>query len=121
MRNEETAAALLEILYELERIGVTDVAAEELKTAQRFQSGAYLLRSQSQQAFASLPGTYWVVGMPPKAVSEFVPKVNAVTAEQVREAAKKLFTSGNQTIVVVGDEKVEMELEQVGQVREVKG
>ncbi|MFL5343993.1 MAG: M16 family metallopeptidase [Hyalangium sp.] len=120
VRNEVTAAALLEIIYELDRLGVTDVGAEELKTAQRFQSGTYLLRSQSQDAFAFLLGTYWVVGMPPEAVGEFVPKVNAVTAEQVREAGKKLFSSGSQTIVVVGDEKVKAELEQFGPVRVVK-
>jgi zinc protease len=120
VRNEVTAAALLEIIYELDRMGVTDVAADELKTAQRFQSGSFLLRSQSQDAFAALLGSYWVVGLPPEAVSEFVPKVNAVTAEQVREAGKKLFSSGSQTIVVVGDEKVKAGLEQFGPVREVK-
>ena len=120
VRNEVTAAALLEILYELDRMGVTDVGADELKTAQRFQSGVYLLRSQSQDAFTALLGSYWVVGMPPEAVGEFVPKVNAVTAQQVREAGKKLFASGSQTIVVVGDEKVKAELEQFGPVREVK-
>jgi zinc protease len=120
VRNEVTAAALLEIIYELDRMGVTDVSADELKRAQRFQSGFYLLRSQSQDAFASLLGSYWVVGMPPEAVGEFVPKVNAVTVEQVREAGKTLFASGSQTIVVVGDEKVKAELEQFGPVREIK-
>ena len=46
--------------------------------------------------------------------------MNAVTVAQAREAGRKLFASSNQTIVVVGDDKVKAELEQFGPVRVVK-
>jgi zinc protease len=120
VRNEVTAATLMEILYELDRMGTTSVSAEELRTAQRLQTGFYLMQSQYQDAVAHALGTNWVRGLPPAFLSEYVTKVNAVTAEQVREVGRKLFASSGQTIVVVGDEKVRAELEQFGMVRDVK-
>jgi zinc protease len=120
VRNEVTAATLLELIYELDRMGATDVTAEDLKTAQRLETGKYLLANQSQGWLAYLLGTNWVKGLPPEFLGEYVPKVHTVTAAQVREAGRKLFASSNQTIVVVGDDKVKAELEQFGPVRVVK-
>lgn len=120
VRNEVTAATLLELIYELDRMGATDVTDEDLKTAQRLQTGKYLLANQSQGRLAYLLGANWVKGLPPEFLGEYVPKVNAVTVAQVREAGRKLFSSSSQTIVVVGDEKVKAELEQFGPVRVVK-
>ena len=60
--------------------------------------------------------TNWVNGLPPEALGEFVTKVNAVTAEQVREAGRSFYPSARQTVVVVGDEpKVKAELAQFGE------
>lgn len=120
VRNEVTAAALMEVLYELDRMGTTDVTAEDLKIAQRAEVGSYLLDNQWQWAVANVLCTNWVKGLPPEFMGEYVPKVNTVTAEQVRAAGRKLFASSTQTIVVVGDEKVKAELEQFGPVREIK-
>jgi len=54
-------------------------------------------------------------GLPPEALGEFVTKVNAVTADQVREAGRSFYPSAMQTVVVVGDEpKVKAELQQFG-------
>ena len=63
----------------------------------------------------------WVNGLPPEALGEFVSKVNAVTADQVREAGRAFFPSARQTVVVVGDEaKVKAELAQFGEVSVVQ-
>ncbi len=105
VRNEVTAGALLEIFYELDRMGATLPTEDELARAKRYQSGIFLLRNASQGALAFTLATNWVNGLPPAALSEFVPKVNAVTAEQVREVGRKLFTSRSQTVVVGGDTK----------------
>ena len=119
VRNEVTAAALVEIFCELDRMGTTDVTDEELTGAKRLQTGLYLLRNQVQGSFASALATYWVKGMPPEFLSEYVGKVNAVTAAAVREAGRTLFPSRLQTVVVVGDESVRKELLQLGAVRNV--
>jgi zinc protease len=115
VRNEVTGAALLEMFYELDRMGATLPTAEELSRAKRYQAGLYLIRNQIQGTVAQTLATNWVNGLPPEALGEFVTRVNAVTAEQVRDAGRTYYPSGLQTVVVVGDEpKVKAELAQFG-------
>ena len=103
VRNEVTGAALLEIFYELDRAALTDPTAEELERAKRYQRGLYLLRNQVQTTVAQTLANLWVKGLPPEFLSDFVPKVDAVTAEEARAAGQKLFTSRRQTVIVSGD------------------
>jgi len=115
VRTEVTAASLLEMFYELDRMGATLPSAEELARAKRYQGGLYLLRNQIQGSVAQTLATNWVNGLPPDALGEFVPTVNAVTAEQVRDAGRAFYPSAMQTVVVVGDEpKVKAEVAQFG-------
>jgi zinc protease len=104
VRNEVTGAALLEIFYELDRMGSTLATDEELSRAKRFQSGLYLLRNQIQGSVARTLAANWAKGLPPEALGEFVTKVNAVTAEEVRAVGRAVFPSATQTVVVVGEE-----------------
>ena len=121
VRNEVTAATLLEVFYELDRMAATKPTAEELAGAKRYQGGLYLLRNQVQGAVASTLARNWVNGLPPEALAEFVPKVNAVTAEGVQAAGRKHFLSSSQTVVVVGDAKqIKPQLELFGAVKETK-
>jgi predicted Zn-dependent peptidase len=116
VRTEVTAAALTEMFYEQDRMAATLPTAEELERAKRYQGGLYLLRNQIQGAVAQLLASNWVNGLPPSALGEFVSKVNAVSAEQVREAGRAYFPSSRQTVVVVGDEpKLKQELAQFGE------
>jgi predicted Zn-dependent peptidase len=115
VRNEVTAAALLEMFYEFDRMGATPPSDEEMSRAKRYQGGLYLLRNQIQGSVARTLATNWVNGLPPEALGEFVTKVNAVTAEQVRAAGRSFYPSATQTVVVVGEEaKVKAELAQFG-------
>ncbi len=83
--------------------------------AKRYQTGLYLLRNQIQGSVARTLARNWVDDLPPEALGEFVTKVEAVTAEQVREVGRKVFPSATQTIVVVGDEaKIREELAPFG-------
>ena len=66
---------------------------EELSRAKRYQGGLYLLRNQIQSAVAQTLASNWVNGLPPEALGEFVTKVNAVTADQVRAAGRTFFPS----------------------------
>ena len=121
VRNEVTAAALLEVFYELDRMAATTPTPDELAGAKRYQAGLYLLRNQIQDAVSSTLARNWVNGLPPEALGEFVTKVNAVTADGVRAAGRKHFLSGSQTVVVVGDAKeARPQLELFGPVKEAK-
>jgi len=118
VRTEVTAATLLEVFYELDRMGATTVTAEELARAKRYQSGLYVLRNALQGALASTLASDWVDGLPPTALVEFVPKVDAVTAEQVREVGRRLFSSRGQTVVIGGDAaKIAADVAEFGEVK----
>ena len=121
VRNEVTAATLVEVFYELDRMAATKPTAEELAGAKRYQGGLYLLGNQVQAAVAGTLARNWLNGLPPEALCEFVTKVNAVTAEGVQAAGRKYFGSGSQSVVVVGDAKeVRPQLELFGAVKDVK-
>jgi predicted Zn-dependent peptidase len=119
VRSDVTAAALTEMFYEQDRLASTTPTEEELSRAKRYQAGLYLLRNQIQGAVAQTLAANWVNGLPPGALGEFVTKVNAVTAAQVREAGRAFYPSSRQTVVVVGDAaKVKDELSPFGEVTE---
>jgi predicted Zn-dependent peptidase len=121
VRTEVTAATLTEMFYELDRMGATAPSDEELSRAKRYQGGLYLLRNQIQGSVAQTLASNWVRGLPPEALGEFVSKVNAVSADQVRAAGRAYFPSSRQTVVVVGDEApVKAELAQFGEATVVK-
>ncbi len=118
VRTEVTAATLLEVFYELDRMGATTVTPEELARAKRYQSGQYVLDNAMQDALAGTLATDWVNGLPPAALAEFVPKVDAVTAEQVREVGRRLFSSRSQTVVIGGDAaKISADVAEFGEVK----
>jgi YVTN family beta-propeller protein len=116
VRNEVTGASLLEIFYELDRMATTLPGDEELTKAKRYQAGLYLLRNQIQNALARTLASNWINGLPPEALGEFVAKVNAVGAADVRRVGRH-FSSARQTVVAVGEEaSVKAELAPFGEV-----
>jgi zinc protease len=67
VRSDVTGASLLEMFYELDRMGATAATPEELSRAKRYQAGLYLLRNQIQGAVAQTLASNWVNGLPPEA------------------------------------------------------
>lgn len=117
VRNEVTAGTLLEIFYELDRMGATTPKDEELSRAKRFVSGLFLLRNEIDGGLARTLSSNWVRGLPLKALSEYVPKVNAVSAGDTVEVGRKYMTSRSQIVVIGGDAKsVRPAVEQFGPV-----
>ena len=103
MRNDVTGAALKEYFHEFTRIGNEPVSDEELTMNKRYVAGNFLLENQLQRAVAGTLATYWLIGLPPEFLAQYVPAIQKVTAEQVREVGKKYFNPAIQSIVVVGD------------------
>ena len=120
VRNEVTAATLLEIFYELDRLGATLPEEEELQRAKRYLRGIYLLKNETNSALAGTLAQYWVNGLPPQALADYVPKVQAVTKDDVRRIGKSYFRSRDQAVVVSGDaEEVRESLALFGPVKDV--
>ncbi len=105
VRNEVTGASLKEFQSEFARLGTEPVPAQELEDNKRYVAGGYLLNNQMQAAVAGTLASNWLVGLPAEFLGEYVPKVRAVTAEQVQAMGAKYYDPKQQSIVVVGDGK----------------
>jgi zinc protease len=103
VRNAVTGPSLTEFMNEYKRIGSDLVPQDELVMHKRYVAGGYLISNQMQRAVAGTLANNWLVGLPAEFLGEFVPKIEKVTPEQVREVSKKYFAPERQTIVVVGD------------------
>lgn len=105
VRNEVTGAALDEFFSEYKRIGSEQVGAKEMEMNKRYVAGGYMISNQLQRAVAGTLASNWLVGLPAEFLGEYVPRIQKVTPEQVREVAKKYYAPEQQSIVVVGDQK----------------
>jgi zinc protease len=115
VRNEVTGVALAEFMREYAQLGSTLVHEDELELTKRYLAGGYLLLNQQQAQVASTLADYWLVGLPPQTLSDYVPKLQAVTAAQVQMMARKYFAPKDQSIVVVGDATVLPQLKPYGE------
>ncbi len=99
-----TADAVKDALAELEGLrGVRPVSSSELGLAKaaltrgyprNFETAGQVARAVAQLALYGLPDTYF---------QEFVPKVNAVTGDEVTRVAANCLNPGRFTTLVVGD------------------
>jgi len=103
VRNEVTGAALGEFFNEYKRIGSELIGPDEMRMHKRYVAGGYLLSNQMQRAVASTLAANWLVGLPAEFLAQYVPLMEKVTPEQVRDVSKKYFAPERQAIVVVGD------------------
>jgi zinc protease len=114
VRNEATGAALAQFIREFALLGSKPVSDDELAQTKHYLAGGYLLFNQQQAQVAAALADYWLVGLPPQTLSDYVPKVQGVTASQVQAMAKKYFAIKDQSIVVVGVADVKSQLAPYG-------
>lgn len=101
--SEVTAPALLEMRYELGRMGVVPPTESEVDTVRRYAIGSLLISTGSQTGLASQLasvaayglGMDWLVGHPARLAE--------VTADHVADAARLFFSPPRYTGVIVGD------------------
>ncbi len=105
VRNEVTGAALTEYFNEYKRIGSELVSSDEMTMNKRYVAGGYLISNQLQNAVANTLAQNWLIGLPPEFLGQYVPLIQKVTPQQVRDVSKKYFAPESQSIVVVGDPK----------------
>jgi zinc protease len=105
VRNEVTGAALKEYVSEYTRFGTDLVPEDEMAMNKRYVAGGYLISNQLQFSVAQTLASNWLVGLPPEFLGNYVPLIQKVTAEQVREMGRKYFDPKTQSIIVVGDGK----------------
>ncbi|MFV0388020.1 MAG: M16 family metallopeptidase [Pyrinomonadaceae bacterium] len=100
---EATGASIKEILFEIDRLKNAPPTAAEMQGIKNFMIGIYTLQNSSRNGvlYKLADTDYNELGA--KSIDEYVSKVDAVTAKDVQDMAKKYLSQNKMTIVVVGD------------------
>ena len=121
VRNEVTGPTILEMLYELDRMRVEPVTAEELESAKTYSIGGMELELESQISLAGRISTIYVDDLSRDFLQTFRDRVAALTPAEVQRSAAHYFDTYRSAIVVVGDYKqIKDQIAPFGDVRVVK-
>ena len=111
-RNEVTDSAIVQFLYEFDRITKDLVTEEELELNKASMAGSFARRLESPRTIASYALNIFRNDLPPDYYQTYLQKLNAVTREDILEVAKKYITPDNLNIIVVGSTDVIPTIEQ---------
>ncbi len=103
VRNEVTGPTLLEMFYEIDRMRVAPVADEELSAAKTYSVGNFSIELASQSGLASRINTIYTFDLPHDFITNFRPRIESLTPNDIQRAAAKYFDTYRMAIVVVGD------------------
>lgn len=104
VRTEVTGETLLEVFYELDRLGISGVGPDELDKAKRKLSGRVLFGTLSLDGFSRTLASGWIRGQTPDELPRRIRKIQALTAGDVRGAARRYLNPRDFTVVAVGNE-----------------
>lgn len=102
VRNEVTDSSVVEMLKELDRIRTENVAPETLELAKAAYLGSFVMALESPQTIARFALDIELNDLPNDYYENYLKKINAVTADDVKRAANMYFEKDNARIVVVG-------------------
>ena len=103
VRNEVTADAIKEILFEMQRMVDEKVNEKELQRVKNSIKGSFSRRLENPQTIASFALNISRFDLPKDYYNTYLKKVEAVTLEDVQKAAKTYLKPKNAHIIVVGD------------------
>ncbi|HEX8183375.1 MAG TPA: pitrilysin family protein [Blastocatellia bacterium] len=102
-RNAVTLPAIKEMLAEFDRMRNETVSAEELQNAKNYLNGSFSIVVSTQGGIAGGIAQTYMLGLGSDYLARYRARIEAVTAEQVRQAARKYMNRDGAVIVVVGD------------------
>jgi len=103
VRNEVTDTSITLILGELNRMISEEVTDEELETVKNYMTGVFPLQLETANAVASRVINLKLYNLPKDYYSKYISAINALTKQDILDAAKKYINPENITIVVSGD------------------
>jgi predicted Zn-dependent peptidase len=98
-----TGPALVEIRYELQRMLAGPIDDDELTSAKRYLSGTLSMSIQTQAGLAGYLGTLAASDLPIEYLRDFPVAVDALTEDDVVDAARAYLDPRKLTTVMVGD------------------
>jgi zinc protease len=104
----KTDSALIEFFRELNRIRDEKVSDAELERAKNYVALGIPRDFETVQDVASQIETLQLYGLPISYLNSYVPRIMAVTADDVQRVAREYVRPGRAAVVVVGDlQKIE--------------
>ncbi|HJU31980.1 MAG TPA: pitrilysin family protein [Hyphomicrobiaceae bacterium] len=104
-KNEEIANSMEVIKGELKRIAADGPTEKELRDAKDYLTGSFALRFDSNAKIANQLLWFWQEGLDPGYVDRRNAEIEAVTLEDARRAAKRLFEGQEPIVTIVGKPK----------------
>ncbi len=115
---KDTAAALREVVNEVERLRKEPPGAEELSGIERYVAGTFVLQNSSRAGIIGQLRFVDLYRLPSDWLRTYVQRVEAVKPADVTRITRKYLDPARMTLVVVGDRKVvEDSLKQFGPVK----
>ncbi len=112
VKTEVTGPALKELMHELERAVAEPLSQAELEKGKALLAFDLIQAFQHASSAALALGDLFLYDLPLDEFRTHVPRLRALTAEQVQAAARRVLTPGSMTITVVGDaSKIESQLQ----------
>ena len=102
VRNAVTDSAVIEMLNEIRKMRTDLVSEEDLKNAKAKYIGNFVMQIEKPSTVASYALRTETQNLPDDFYENYIKNVNAVTPEDIRNAAQKYFKSDNSRIVIVG-------------------
>ena len=103
MKSDVTAAAVREILGEIERMRRDEIGDQELTLATSYLDGVFPIRYETTSAIAAALANLVVHSLPDDYYDRYRERVRAVTTQDVLRAAQTHLHPDQLRIVVVGD------------------
>ncbi len=101
--NEVTAAALVELRYEIARLATAGVSEEELQAARKYLIGTFLFQTATQASLASTLAALAATGVDPGYLSGHPARLARLEKSEVDAAARRYFSPSRLATVVVGE------------------
>ncbi len=105
VRNEVTDSAVAEVLGEIRRIRTAPVTADELALAKNYMAGSFARGLEDPRTVARFALNTYLNDLPEDHYASYLKRLDAVTAEQVQQAAVRFLHPDSCTVLVVGDKQ----------------
>ena len=101
-KNEQIAQSLDVIRAEIKRMATDGPTEKELKDAKDYLTGSFALRFDSNAKIANQLLWFWQEDLGPGYVDRRNAEIEAVTLDDVKRAAKRLFEGQDLIVTIVG-------------------